>query len=123
MTANQINFARAKEERRHNRAVESVAGGTLSETVRHNTAQEGINWYTARNLAGLQAAQSSLAASQSGLAEAQSGLAQSDTGVKRGQLEEQKRHNIVSEIIQGVGTLVQAGSTVAKAVGGVKGLF
>lgn len=44
MTANQISYLRAKEEQRHNRAVESWNSNTLQETSRHNKAQESTNW-------------------------------------------------------------------------------
>lgn len=82
MTHNQIDFARHKEERRHNlvgeretirhnKASESI--GSISaaaaasqasashrmatETARHNLTTEDINWYTAENTAALQSAQ------------------------------------------------------------------
>ena len=82
MTHNQIDFARHREERRHNivgeretsrhnKASESI--GSISaaaaasqasashrmatETARHNLTTEGINWYTAENAAALQSAQ------------------------------------------------------------------
>lgn len=82
MTHNQIDFARHREERRHNivgeretsrhnKASESI--GSISaaaaasqasashrmatETARHNLTTENINWYTAKNAAMLQEAQ------------------------------------------------------------------
>lgn len=52
MTANQINYLKLQEERSHNRATEGTELGklktqqqSLSETIRHNQAQEGVSWY------------------------------------------------------------------------------
>lgn len=57
MTANQINYQKLKEDRRHNLATESETGrhnvqqeaigfATVGESRRHNQAAEAINWYT-----------------------------------------------------------------------------
>lgn len=57
MTHNQIEFYKAKETarsnranesetQRHNTATEAVGFGGLRENARHNLAQEGINWYS-----------------------------------------------------------------------------
>lgn len=122
MTANQINFARHKEDVRHNRATEAVASGTLSESVRHNTATEAINWYTGRNLAKLQSAQSALAGTQTTESEARADLYGSEVGVRQQQADEARRHNIVSEIIGGVNAIGTVASTIAKTAG-VMGLI
>lgn len=52
MTQNQINFAKLKEDIRHNQATEKYTGIELNETVRHNVQQENLNWYNAGELAG-----------------------------------------------------------------------
>ena len=115
MTHNQIDFARLKEERRHNtvgeqetgrhnRASEAIgstsAAAAMSqasashrmatETARHNVTTEGINWYTAENLAMLQGAQ---AYNQTQMGD----KAASEVGVQAGQLGETQRHNVTSE--------------------------
>jgi len=62
MTANQINYQRLVEDRRHNRALEVesqrhnvVTEGqgniSIAEQRRHNVAAEGVNWYTAEKSA------------------------------------------------------------------------
>lgn len=115
MTHNQIDFARLREERRHNvigeqetgrhnRASE-VIGRTsasaavsqaaashrmASETARHNVTTENINWYTAENLAMLQGAQ---AYNQTQMGD----KAASEVGVQAGQLGEAQRHNVTTE--------------------------
>lgn len=78
MTHNQIAFAAHKENIRHNRfteqeskrhniQTEDVGWAGVHESVRHNVATENINWYSARNLAGLQSAQSSAALASANL--------------------------------------------------------
>lgn len=115
MTHNQIDFARLKEERRHNVAGEgetgrhnraseaigatsasaavsqaSAAHRMASETARHNIETENINWYSAQNLAYLQGAQ---AYNQYNM-----GMkAGSEVGVQAGQLSESERHNRATE--------------------------
>lgn len=94
MTHNQIAFAEHKENIRHNRfteqeskrhnvQTEGVGWAGVNESVRHNVATENINWYSARNLAGLQAAQSSAAYANANLASEQA----LTEGSKRKQLE------------------------------------
>lgn len=115
MTHNQIDFARLKEERRHNvigeqetgrhnRASEAIGSTSASaavsqasashrmasETARHNVATEYINWYTAGNLAMLQGAQ---AYNQTQMGD----KASSEVGVQAGQLDETYRHNVTTE--------------------------
>lgn len=115
MTHNQIDFARLKEERRHNvigeqetgrhnRASETIGSTTASaamsqasaahrmasETARHNVTTENINWYTAENLAMLQGAQ---AYNQTQMGD----KAGSEVGVQAGQLGETRRHNATNE--------------------------
>lgn len=118
MTHNQIDFARLKEERRHNIVGEKETGRhnlaqeaigstsaaaamsqaaashrTASELARHNVQTENINWYTAENLAGLQAAQA--------YSNIQTGKkVGSEVGIQAGQLEETRRHNVASEAIE-----------------------
>lgn len=115
MTHNQIDYARLKEERRHNvigeqetgrhnRASEAIGSTSASaavsqaaashriasETARHNVATENINWYTAENLAMLQGAQ---AYNQTQMGD----KAASEVGVQAGQLGETQRHNVTTE--------------------------
>lgn len=46
MTQNQINFAKLKEEQRHNLVTEGQGYSSLAEDLRHNKANESIGWYT-----------------------------------------------------------------------------
>lgn len=117
MTANQINFAKHKEDVRHNKASEAVASGTLSESVRHNTASEAINWYTGQNLAKLQGRQGELAQAQAAESSTRADLYESEVGTKQQQIDETRRHNIVSEIISGVNAIGNLASGVAKTAG------
>lgn len=151
MTRNQIDFAKFKEEQRHNRASESIGATTAgaavsqaaashrmaSESQRHNIATEGINWYTAENLGILQKAQ---AVNQ--LATGAKNL--SEVGVQAGMLDETVRHDYVTEdigqqqadtaaknadtarieaITGGVKDITGAIKDVAGSVGAVAGLF
>lgn len=115
MTHNQIDFARLKEERRHNvtgegetarhnvaqEAIGRTSAGasvmqaqasqaTARELARHNVATEGINWYTAQNLAMLQGAQAENQTQQAAKTE-------SEVGVQAGVLYETRRHNATVE--------------------------
>lgn len=115
MTHNQIDFARLKEERRHNvvgeqetgrhnKASEAIGATSASaavsqaaashrmasETARHNVVTEGINWYSAENLAMLQGAQ---AYNQGQMGD----KAKSEVGVRAGELGETQRHNVTTE--------------------------
>lgn len=101
MTRNQIAFYTAKEQqrtnkaqeaetKRHNVTSEGIASGQLTESARHNKATEAVNWYTAQNLAGLQAAQ---AASAYAAAEKSS----SEVGVQALLASEQQRHDVATE--------------------------
>lgn len=46
MTQNQINFAKLKEEIRHNQETEGLSYSSLAESARHNKINESIGWYT-----------------------------------------------------------------------------
>lgn len=74
MTANQINYARLKEEQRSNAANEGIKSQSLSEEQRHNLETERINWYgadTSRTV-GMTNAQAAL--SQAGAANVQAAV-------------------------------------------------
>lgn len=104
MTSNQINYAKHKEEVRHNKEMESqgrsviqetgrhnlasedigysnvgLGYSNLAESSRHNRAQESINWFTAQNLAYLQGQQSEYYSSLSN-------KVSSEVGVERSKL-------------------------------------
>lgn len=76
MTQNQIAYFSAKENERHNRAMEAINSGTLSETQRHNLDTEQLNWFSARNLKEYQTASSTAALRQAAAAGAQAAAAQ-----------------------------------------------
>lgn len=98
MTAQQIAYAKHREERRHNIATErlgrkqaaiakqqadastsqaSTAAARQGEDSRHNYEQELINWFATRNLASLQQAQGQALLRQAGAAERQAGASES----------------------------------------------
>lgn len=118
MTANQINYARAQEERRHNLAEEGVKGReasvkerTLGESMRANREQELINWFATRGGVAAQLAQAGAAQSQAAASHRQAGVAESripiyqqqaDTAqyeaeTRRAQASETGRHNVETE--------------------------
>lgn len=66
VTEGQTDFSNY-ETRRHNVSGEALTAADISERRRHNIESEGINWYSARNLAGLQDAQAGLARSNTGV--------------------------------------------------------
>lgn len=85
MTANTVAYARLLEDRRHNQALEretnranlaseGINTSRNQETQRHNVASEGVNWFTAQNLAVLQAKQG-----DSALMQGRASLSQADT--------------------------------------------
>lgn len=79
MTQNQINFARLKEDIRHNVETERLGIASLGETSRHNLNSESANWYanaTQRSLAGVQ---SRLADYQRAVSESQVSLNEART--------------------------------------------
>lgn len=102
MTANQIAFYQAQEQRRSNLAKEGLTSQAQTETARHNLQSEYINyaqlgeqarhnqvvegtdWYKATSLAQLQ--------------KAQSDKATSEVGVSARQADEAARHNLYTEI-------------------------
>lgn len=126
MTANQIAFYQAQEQRRANLAKEGIEQGKLGESTRHNLQQEnigyatvgesrrhnlaseGIDFYKASNLANLQLAQTNKANSEVGvaageLAERQrSAMAQERLTLASQQ--EVKRHNQADEGIRAFDT-------------------
>lgn len=53
MTTNQINFAKLKEEQRHNEVIEGQGYSSIAESRRHNQAQESIGWYTGASTVAL----------------------------------------------------------------------
>lgn len=149
MTANQIAFYKAREEKRHNLQTEGQTDVAQSETKRHNLEQErvgwgnvgvgysgiaesrrhnvqteNLNWYQAENLAKLQEAQgtSSLAQGTAALQQAQAA---------QGRVDEITRHNVVEEGLtksrdQATATYqgIQGGASVLQAiVGGMRGLI
>ena len=61
------------------KAYEGIQSALAAETARHNVATEGINWYSAQNLANLQFAQANKTTSEVG---------------------ETTRHNLAAEGIQ-----------------------
>lgn len=69
MTSNQIRYAEHRENVRHNSTTEGIQTGTLTEASRHNVADEGIRWYTARS-------NNYIGVGQLGVAQGQLGVAQ-----------------------------------------------
>lgn len=120
MTANQVNYARVVEERRKNRAQEaetarhnlesesaqrSGVAATLAqvgENRRHNQEQELINWYTTQWQGSRAAAQSAIESANTDLRSREAGIRESELAatIQRNEqtLEEQKRHNLASEV-------------------------
>lgn len=119
MTANQINYAKLNEDRRHNSVTEvetarhnrkqedigyytgGAAYAGVAENSRHNREQEAINWYTAQNLGELQAAQAGKTASEIGVEASKAGETvrhnQATEGIQSATQRETGRHNLVSE--------------------------
>lgn len=93
MTANTVAYGRLLEDRRYhvedvaekkraNRAREAIDSAGQQETAKHNRESEAINWFSARNLATLQAQQGQAALTQSAAA-----LSQADTAAGRLEVE------------------------------------
>lgn len=134
MTANQINYLRVNEDRRHNVASEATearkagaaerqAGASerqvslgfsqLAETSRHNQQQEGIGWYDAQGRVTASLQQSQAAADQAHVAQQRADIAQQEANIKAAKLridklvaEENARHNKALEDIQRSGVNV-----------------
>lgn len=108
MTNNQIQFAKLQEDRRHNLVSEGETGrhnvaseavgrsqagaswASVAEARRHNTAQEGINWYTAESIGRLQGA-------QTGYYGSLDQKTSSEIGLGTARLDEDTRHNLRTE--------------------------
>lgn len=121
MTSNQIEFAKHKENQRHNRFVEGetkrhnvqeegIGWGNLGELGRHNRATESINWYSAANLAMYQAKAGDAALIQAESARSQAQTAAVNAETRKQELENQRnvteetvRHNQATEDIQSTG--------------------
>lgn len=121
MTSNQIEFAKHKENQRHNRFVEGetkrhnvqeegIGWGNLGELGRHNRATESINWYSAANLAMYQAKTGDAALIQAESARSQAQTAAINAQTRKQELENQRnvteetvRHNQATEDIQSTG--------------------
>lgn len=100
MTANQISYQRHLEEKRHNLAQEEIGRGQVSaafygaqaqhasvaEARRHNTAQEGINWYTAYDQEVLHRDQGAAALSQAASAAKRAETGQYSAETQRAQV-------------------------------------
>lgn len=126
MTANQINYARLQEDRRHNRvgevetqrhnvADENVRGrgvaaqmaqvglgySQLGEATRHNRASELVNWYDATGRVVSSIGQAS--------------AAQQNAATRRDELQETQRHNKASEVLGGVRTAADTATGLARS--------
>lgn len=86
MTKNQIDFYKAREEKRKNLTSEAQRGAELDESKRHSLAQEATNWYEADTNR------------MSKPLQAQAAMAQAQVSGQR--LAEDIRHNIVGEGLQ-----------------------
>lgn len=145
LTANQIAYYRAQEERRHNLSAEgltqqqnqetvrhnvqqeSIGYATVGETARHNQSQEGIDFFKAQSLATLQQAQADKAQSEIGV----SSLSQLETvrhnkemeGISQGTLDENVRHHQQDEWMSQFNAGKDIGLGLVKLVPGVMGLI
>lgn len=126
MTSNQIEFAKHRENQRHNRFVEGeskrhniqdegIGWGNLNELGRHNRATESINWYSAANLAVYQAKAGDAALTQAASARSQAETAAINAQTRKQELENQRnvtgetiRHNQATENIQGTSNELRA---------------
>lgn len=126
MTSNQIEFAKHRENQRHNRFVEGetrrhntqeegIGWGNLGELGRHNRVTESINWYSAANLAIYQAKAGDAALTQAASARSQAETAAVNAQTRKRELENQQnvteetiRHNQATEAIQSTGNELRA---------------
>lgn len=139
MTANTVAYARMLEERRHNQATELEANRSNRaqegltdyrnrETARHNVVSEGVNWFTASNLATLQAKQgdSALMQGRASLSQAHTAastlpIRQQEANTKQHVADSQRADTVIrgvkvgSDIIAGVWDRLPAG-TASKAI-------
>lgn len=114
MTHNQIEYAKLKEDRRHNQETELNARNVLTETNRHNLALEGLqkdanainsNHYAAmdaenaRHNAAVESETNRHNIEQESIQAAQNELTRQLNAIRASELAEAKRHNIVSETI------------------------
>lgn len=126
MTSNQIEFAKHRENQRHNRFTETeskrhnvqeegIGWGNLGELSRHNRETESINWFSAANLATYQNVMGKAALEQAGAARSQAQTAAVNAQTRKRELEnardntsENVRHNQATEAIGAESNRVQA---------------
>lgn len=126
MTSNQIEFAKHKENQRHNRFTETeskrhnvqeegIGWGNLGELSRHNRETESINWFSAANLATYQDRTGRAALEQAGAARSQAETAAINAQTRKGELKNAKditsesiRHNQATESIGETTNEIQA---------------
>lgn len=106
MTANQINFAKLREEQRHNAAMESQGIQTLSESNRHNVRTEEINWFKANSDKDIGLGQVGIGMDRNAI--------QSDFNTAK--IAEENRHNTETEHRAKVGQYLDAASTFVRTV-------
>lgn len=117
MTSNQIEFAKHRENQRHNRFTETesrrhnvqeegIGWGNLNELSRHNRETESINWFSAANLATYQDRTGRAALEQAGAARSQAQTAAINAQTRKEELKNSKdvtsesiRHNQTTEAI------------------------
>lgn len=108
MTQNQLKWFELQEGRRHNVATEKIGTDTLSETQRHNLADEGTKWFSARSSDVIGRSQAAAAHRQAGASESNAVSNRINAYTRQGELAETSthnrnveaeaiRHNIVSE--------------------------
>lgn len=126
MTSNQIEFAKHKENVRHNRFTETeskrhnvqeegIGWGNLGELSRHNRETESINWFSAANLATYQNTMGQAALEQAGSARSQAQTASVNAQTRKQELKnaenitsENVRHNQTTEGISKTANEIQA---------------
>lgn len=126
MTSNQIEFAKHRENQRHNRLTETeskrhnvqeegIGWGNLGELSRHNRETESINWFSAANLATYQNTMGKAALEQAGAARSQAQTAAVSAQTRKEELKNAKdmtsesvRHNQATEAIGARSNEVQA---------------
>ena len=114
MTHNQIEYAKLKEDKRHNQEAELNARNVLTETNRHNLALEGLqkdanainaNHYAAmdaenaRHNAAVESETNRHNIEQESIQTTQNALTAQLNAIKAAELSEASRHNVVSETI------------------------
>lgn len=114
MTHNQIEYAKLKEDRRHNQETELNARNVLSETNRHNLAVEGLqkeanvinsnhfaamDTENARHNAAMEQETNRHNIEQESIQQAQNALTAQLNSIRAKEQAENARHNIVSETI------------------------